>query len=774
MPKQSRTSTFQRILARFSQLFNLQPGRPAFFAGLRTLIFVGGPVGVGMMLGAVGQSAVAVIAALFVGMVDVGGAYRQKAGAMAATTVGMTAMLLIANLISESIWLILPATFIVMFAVGFSGLFGRTVATVSLSTSLMYVVALAKFASYPTLSTVLEQCALCFAGGMWAITVSLLIWVQRPYTPAIQSVASCYQALSQFARLCQERAASPLDQIDWRNRFLQSQDSVTLALTGTRSVLSKVWSAGKTTSLRGKQLLILTEDAGQIANLMLSLIEPLVLSVDHAEFTPFSHPVQRTLEQLAESLQQISKKLLQAKHSIYLNDLDRETEAIAQQRQTFRTHIGEGRINAQHEDFEALVSIGKVVTRLQTLVEQIHQDAQIAGDLHTGNPGSVAELELVNPEKTARASLMDVVRQNFGFQSTLFRHGLRLALVTTLSELISLAYHVPNGYWMTLTAVVALKPDFGGTTQMTLQRIMGTTLGGLIGIALVILVKQPLLVGACLLLLLMMAIAVRPLSYSLFIMLLTPVIILLLNVMGRGGWEIGIIRVVDSIAGGMLALLGIYLLFPRWEKQQISGQLKRALDANLAYFEAVIAVYTKAEPDVSLRSMNRLHHLAAVENANAATAVQRLMSEPRHIQGEIEPTTTFMLYLRRFFGSVTALAEHRLELDGQYRCLEFKQFTDVVEQALKDLALGLEQGEKPVALPELEDYLEGIHRHIERIHSKRMQEISHASEAKSDSGQAVRANTPIFIGMDRLANEVSGLYDAVNRMHNAELVCSRN
>jgi uncharacterized membrane protein YccC len=109
--------------------------------------------------------------------------------------------------------------------------------------------------------------------------------------------------------------------------------------------------------------------------------------------------------------------------------------------------------------------------------------------------------------------------------------------------------------------------------------------------------------------------AVRPLSYSLFILLFTPAIILLLNVTGKGGWEIGIVRVLDSFAGGILALLGSYLLFPHWEKRQIADQLRTTLKANLAYFNEVAAIYTNADSlglDASSKPLPYLHHQAAV------------------------------------------------------------------------------------------------------------------------------------------------------------------
>lgn len=193
-------------------------------------------------------------------------------------------MLFLANLVDGTLWLSALTTFLVMFIAGFVSVFGQAASSISLIASIMFIVALAKFAAFPDWSTVLQQCALCLAGGMWAIVVSLELWVLRPYTPAIQSVANCYGTLSQLVESASERAANPDDRHAWATRFLQAQDNFTQALTAARSVWSAVWIAQRAANLPGNQLLILIEDAPRIANSVVALVEQLSISSDHRLF----------------------------------------------------------------------------------------------------------------------------------------------------------------------------------------------------------------------------------------------------------------------------------------------------------------------------------------------------------------------------------------------------------------------------------------------------------------------------------------------------------
>ncbi|MGB3669541.1 MAG: hypothetical protein WA984_05490 [Phormidesmis sp.] len=48
-----------------------------------------------------------------------------------------------------------------------AGSLGTTMASISLATSLMFIVSLARFSSFPDWRAILEQCVLYCAGGLW-------------------------------------------------------------------------------------------------------------------------------------------------------------------------------------------------------------------------------------------------------------------------------------------------------------------------------------------------------------------------------------------------------------------------------------------------------------------------------------------------------------------------------------------------------------------------------------------------------------------------------
>ncbi|MFB2920973.1 FUSC family protein [Aerosakkonema funiforme] len=750
----------QQPLSWLWQQFQLKPGKPDIAASLQTLVLVLVPIGIGAILGHPAASAIAVMGAWMVGLVNVEGVYRQRATAKITAAIAITAMLLLANLVHGILWLSTLTTFGVMFIAGFASLYGQAAASISLGVSIMFIVALAKFATFANLSAVLEQCALCLAGGIWAIVVSLGLWVLRPYAPVLESVANCYQALSQLVILTGERAANPEDLQEWTNRFLPAQDNFTQALTGARSVWSAVWTSQRTANVRGNQLLVLIEDTPQIASAIVALVEQLSISSNHLLFQQSQPEIQQAIEQLAGALQQMSKAIPKANVSVHLEDLNRAIEALEYRRQTIRDRLHNQTVAVQPEEYTELISLGKIDAILKRLTEQVYADAKLIASLQKGDARSIVRPVNTRPRLPALSSIVEPLRDNLTFDSVLCRHALRLAIIATSAELIASILHISTGYWITLTAVVALKPNYGGTSQSTLQRVLGTIIGGIIGIAIVMLIHNSWVITGCLLLLIFTAVAVQSLSYSLFVTLLTPAIILLLNVTSNGGWQIGVMRIVDSLAGGLLALLGSYLLFPRWERQQLPAQLEKTIRANIAYFERVMADYIDSNQD----SIAKERSQTALENANAAAAAQRLFSEPRHIQGDVEPIATLILYLRAFFNSIVTLAEHRRELNAEYRCQELKQFANAIVGVMENLADALQQQQPLRPLPDLDSYLAAIRDRVEELHSMRASELASALSKATPTLQAIREGTPILTQLDRIAWEVASLHSAIVRL----------
>jgi uncharacterized membrane protein YccC len=65
------------------------------------------------------------------------------------------------------------------------------------------------------------------------------------------------------------------------------------------------------------------------------------------------------------------------------------------------------------------------------------------------------------------------LRANLTLASTAFRHALRLAAGVAIAVIAAHALSLPRGYWIALTVLLVLKPEFHETFTRGVARIAG-------------------------------------------------------------------------------------------------------------------------------------------------------------------------------------------------------------------------------------------------------------------------------------------------------------
>jgi len=205
-----------------------------------------------------------------------------------------------------------------------------------------------------------------------------------------------------------------------------------------------------------------------------------------------------------------------------------------------------------------------------------------------------------------------------------WRHALRLAVLLPLAEGVVRVLPLQRGYWVALTVVVVLKPDFATSVQRGLGRVLGTLLG-VVPVSLVVGLLHPrgagliVLVGA----LAWAAYASFPAGFALFSGFLAGLVVVLLDVVSPGGASVAGDRALDTVIGGALALLA-YLALPSWEGPRLPEAVARLVEAEDAYAGRLLRAFGDAparpeELGASARSVRsaRIALEAAVGRAEA-------------------------------------------------------------------------------------------------------------------------------------------------------------
>ena len=104
------------------------------------------------------------------------------------------------------------------------------------------------------------------------------------------------------------------------------------------------------------------------------------------------------------------------------------------------------------------------------------------------------ELSLLKKEDSRRFLTkqnydIEVLTGNLNLRSPIFKHSLRLAVITMIGYGVGMLFSVQNPYWILLTLIVIMRPTFGLTKTRSKERTIGTLIGGALAVGIVLLTQ---------------------------------------------------------------------------------------------------------------------------------------------------------------------------------------------------------------------------------------------------------------------------------------------
>ena len=214
-----------------------------------------------------------------------------------------------------------------------------------------------------------------------------------------------------------------------------------------------------------------------------------------------------------------------------------------------------------------------------------------------------------------------------------------------------------RSYWIPLTVAIVLKPDFGSVFVRAVQRSIGTVAGAIIGVTVLALLPKGLILIAVLTALAAAIPWASLRGYALQCTVLTPFVLLLIDVSVVGPTvDYAIQRLVDTILGAAIALVFGYLIWPRSPHAHISKSFATALQAVAAYLDMAGKVGATGY-EAMLPARRKAYHSLS----NVRTSLQRALSEPPPASSEAAAWYPLTVNAERLCDHITHLAEVQRE-----------------------------------------------------------------------------------------------------------------
>jgi uncharacterized membrane protein YccC len=177
-------------------------------------------------------------------------------------------------------------------------------------------------------------------------------------------------------------------------------------------------------------------------------------------------------------------------------------------------------------------------------------------------------------------------------------------------------------------------------------------------------------------------------NYALFTVAITSFVVLVLSMRGLPGTTTIAARVLDTIAGGSLAMIG-YLTLPTWERKRTRALLADLLDAQRGLADAILRAYA-APSDEARQRIERARTDAWRIRTTVEASIDRSRHEPHRIHTIAVGRALRILAATQRFALANLALESALGTPLEPACAQaLGRFADALDERVAELAAAL-------------------------------------------------------------------------------------
>lgn len=246
-----------------------------------------------------------------------------------------------------------------------------------------------------------------------------------------------------------------------------------------------------------------------------------------------------------------------------------------------------------------------------------------------------------------------LLRENLSLKSPIFKHCLRLVFTVLTGYLIGIYFEIQNAYWIMLTIIVIMRPGYVLTKDRTKQRIIGTLIGGVAAMGIVMLTTNMIVYMAITFIALTLSITLVQQNYKISAAFITLTIVFIYAMIAPNALEIIQYRITDTIIGAALASAANIFLWPSWEKESIKTLIQEAIEANKDYLEEVRLFYHDKTELKTAYKVSRKQTFIAMGNLHAG--FQRMTQEPKKQRQNLDKIYQIVVTLNSLLSATASL-----------------------------------------------------------------------------------------------------------------------
>ena len=553
----------------------------------------------------------AAIAAQNMAMADVRGSYSLRLAVLSSGGFLLGVAAALGSMSSQHLWMALIfAGFMAIVAGVLRHLSADYGPPLAVPTVFIFLMALA---APPGHAEILSHTLSTWGGGALGIMLQMVLWPFRPQHPLRRAVAECWQEAANLIDVLKdpseaiENHALVTRQTQMRATF--DRTLVTLNAAGSSRMRSLV--------ARLERLHLLCGRFSTQALALETALETRAIDRGLAEASGAFQPLLQSLENVARSV----ALTIVSRQPSHLASLDVRLRRLTNLLKAART-----RVHARGERLPLAGNLVDILAQIEGLVPEIK--AAVRETIDRASERGAFSLELLDLHTWRLGTLRATLNLSRRVDRSLVRYILRLGALLMPSVLVHEWLGIPHGYWLGLTLIVVMQPDYGSTRQRAAERVLGTLLGSLLASGLLFLrLPHAWLLAAAAFNAFFFALFLKR-RYDVAVVFLTLMVVLLTEIGGPVDWRLTAERLACTLAGGGLALIAAHFFWPSWEKDRFQPLMKEALLASCNY----IGLLCHRLREGTGRGPELIPAKRRLETANSGVfaSLQRMYGEPRN------------------------------------------------------------------------------------------------------------------------------------------------
>lgn len=558
---------------------------------------------------------------------------------------------------------------IVIFGFLFSmiGVFGSRASSIGLAALLVMVLSLRQthIGVDPFTNSLL-----ILAGGLWYTILSLLLYSFRPFKLIKQELGDCIIQTADYLKVRSQFYGENIDYDDIYQKVLKHQIDLQEKQNLIRELLFKSRSIIKETTNTGRTLVVIFVELVDLFEIVTTTYNDYKELHTYFDRTDILKRFKQLIDALVKEINLTGiaiKSDRPAFPSNSLKNLLKETKIY------YRQFVLENR-NA--DNVSGFISLRHIFDNIEDMVERVH-----AIQLYTTYKRKIKKSysELDYDRFISKQNIeFRLFTNNLSLKSNIFRHSVRVSVAALVAYLISIFLPLGHSYWIMMTTIIILRPNYGLSKKRNVQRVLGTITGAIIGIIILIYIEDKSTLFVLMILFMIATYSTIRRNYLWGVVLLTPYVLLLFHLISPLPFMHALYdRLLDTGIGSAIAFLASFFLVPSWEKEQINTTMCTAISDNKNYFKIVSNAYLGEVVPVNDYKIKRKNAFVAI--ANLSNAFTRLLSDPKSKRKNSSLIFEFVVLNHTLASHIATLAYYMKPLAQKYASDNFKTIIDEIE-----------------------------------------------------------------------------------------------